>query len=118
MTTAQIRLLFCLSAAKLESHIGFYFFLLRLLGSEEDDKEDEINIDVIRQGLQQEVRHEEEKGEATSRQNEIDADSVLVKSVTRTYDQSSTHYKRFKDSTPFSVQKQTSMSVFANRSQT
>ena len=47
MTTAQIRLSFCLSAAKLESHIGFYFFLLRLLGSEEDDKEDEINIDVI-----------------------------------------------------------------------
>ena len=82
-----------------------FIFLIRLLGSEDEDKEDEINIDVIRSGLQQDARHEEEKGEETSRQNEIDADSVLVKSVTRTYDQSSTHYKRFKDSTPFSVQK-------------
>ena len=47
MTTFQIRLLFCLSAVKLESHIGFYLFLLRLLGSEDEDKEDEIDIAVI-----------------------------------------------------------------------
>lgn len=86
----------------------------RLLGSEADDQEDEINL-VIPDDNDPE---EEEKDEVSRRHaTEIDVESVLVKSVTHTYDKSSSHCLRVSATTPFSLHKQASMSVFANRSQ-
>ena len=53
---------------------------------------------------------------------ELDVESVLVKSVTQSYDQSSRYINAsnygISHTTPFSLHKNASMSVFANRSQT
>ena len=86
------------------------------MGSEADDDDEEVN----RLAIQSESSIEEEKnGEERRRRNaaEIDAESVLVKSVTQTYEESSNHHLRMSATNAFGVHNKASMSVFANRSQ-
>jgi len=75
----------------------------RLLGSEDDDQEDEINLALPND----DDPDEEEKDEEVRRHMtaEIDVESVLVKSVTHTYDKSSSHCLRVSATTPFSLHK-------------
>lgn len=72
-----------------------------------------INLGILQDPV------EEEKQDAIGIKHQIDAESVLVKSVHT--NRSSAYNQRHegaKDSTPFSMHKQATMSVYANRSQT